>query len=65
VREAADHLDKTVQSVYLVRSKQVRSKRNGESYIALQRKAAVCGKSPRIASFAQLWGSPLKRWGEV
>lgn len=36
VVDAANHLDEVVQSVFLVRSKQVRSKRNGEAYVALQ-----------------------------
>jgi 3'-5' exoribonuclease len=36
VRDAAEHLDKTVQAVFHVRSKQVRAKKNGEEYVTLQ-----------------------------
>lgn len=36
VRDAADHLDEVIQSVFHVRSKHVRAKRNGDAYVALQ-----------------------------
>jgi 3'-5' exoribonuclease len=36
VRSASEHLEETVQSVFLVQSKQVRTKRNGEPYVALR-----------------------------
>ena len=36
VRDASGHLDKALQSVFAVRSKQVRAKKNGEPYVALQ-----------------------------
>jgi 3'-5' exoribonuclease len=36
VRDAGEHLDKVIQSVFVVRSKQVRAKRNGGVYIAMQ-----------------------------
>jgi 3'-5' exoribonuclease len=36
VEDARQHLDETVQSVFLVQSRQTRTKRNGEPYVALQ-----------------------------
>jgi 3'-5' exoribonuclease len=36
VRDAGEHLEETVQSAFLVQSKQVRTKRNGEPYVALR-----------------------------